>query len=662
MMLNASIRPITVDDDTLRAHLDSAEIPALLMAVAHLTGETSLLPDNSRTNGWLFQPQGGLSPQQQAEAREVALRALIRFRDSGAAPPPPPSPELLRHIATWAMGADAEDLLPLLAEEIGLPGQDPKAPGWNSDDLAPHADVSVAIIGAGMSGLLTGYRLSQVGVPFVIYEKNSDVGGTWYENRYPGCRVDVPSHLYNYSFATKIDWPHYFCTQEVLLDYFREFAKEFGLYEHIRCNNEVRRAEWDEERCRWRLTLQTPEGEETAESTVLVSAVGQLNRPRLPDIPGREGFPGPAFHSAQWDYSVDLTGKRVAVIGTGASAYQFIPELAGQASELLVFQRTPPWLRPTPNYHDPVPGSVQWLFEHVPYYQAWHRLWLFAPGLQIRGGVLEGWIVDPQYPPTEQAISALNERLRASLTQWMQAQVADAPELRSLVIPQYPVGAKRVFRDNGIWLATLQREDVRLITEPIREITPRGLTTTDGTEHEVDVLIYGTGFQASRFLTPMQVTGRGGVDLHEMWDGDARAYLGMTIPDFPNLFCLYGPNTNLSGQGGSIFYFSECALTYLMDVIRFLHETGHQAVDVRSEIHDDYNSWVDQGNAQRAWGFSKVSNWFINEKGRTAQNWPFSALEYWQRTRQFDPTEYELLGPADSWDMRTNEIQRMVLK
>jgi len=641
MMLNASVRPITVDDDALRAHLRSAEVPALLMTVAHLTGDLSVLHESSRTNGWLLQPQGGLSADRQAEVRELALHALIRFRD-GAAAPPSPSPEVIRQIATWAMGDDAEDLLPLLAEEIGLPGEDLKAPCWTRDDLAPDADICVAIIGAGMSGLLAAYRLSQAGVPFVIYEKNSDVGGTWYENRYPGCRVDVPSHLYNYSFAIKIDWPDYFCTQDVVLQYFQDFAKECGLYEHIRFNTEVRGAAWDEQRCRWRLTLRTPEGQESAEGTVLVSAVGQLNRPSLPDIPGRDRYCGPAFHSARWDHSVDLTGKRIAVIGTGASAYQFVPEIAGQAGELLVFQRTPPWLRPTPHYHDPVPHSAQWLFEHVPYYQAWHRLWLFAPGLQVRGGVLEGWVVDPEYPPTERAISALNERLRASLTAWMEAQVSDAPGLRTRVIPQYPVGAKRVFRDNGSWLGTLKRKNVRLVTEKIAEITPTGVTTTDGSEYAVDVLIYGTGFEASRFLTPMQVTGRGGVDLHEMWDGDARAYLGMNMPGFPNLFCLYGPNTNLSGQGGSIFYFSECAVTYLMAAVRFLHETGHQAVDVRRDIYDAYRAWVDEGNAQRAWVFSKVSNWFINEKGRTAQNWPFSALEYWRHTRRFDPTEYEL--------------------
>jgi 4-hydroxyacetophenone monooxygenase len=350
-------------------------------------------------------------------------------------------------------------------------------------------------------------------------------------------------------------------------------------------------------------------------------------------------YPGPAFHSARWDHSVELTGKRVAVIGTGASAYQFIPEIAEDAGELLVFQRTPPWLRPTPHYHEPVSDSAMWLYEHVPYYAQWHRFWLFAPGLW---GVLEGWIVDPQYPPTERAVSAVNDQLRAMLTREIEAQVADDPELLAHVLPRYPVGAKRVLRDNGIWLSTLKRHNVRLITEPIKEITPCGVVTSDDTEHEVDVIIYGTGFQASQFLTPMKVTGRGGIDLHDMWDGDARAYLGVTVPGFPNLFCLYGPNTNLIGQGGSIIYFSECAVTYVVDAIRLLLETGHRAIDVRQDVHDDYNTWIDEGNANRTWGWSTVSSWYNNDKGRSSQNWPFTAQEYWQRTRQIDGSAYEM--------------------
>ena len=637
MPFTASVQPITVDDDTLREHLRSAEVPALLMTVAQLTGDLSILRDDCRPSGWLFLPQGGLSADQQNEARELALHALRRIRDGESVSPP--GPEVLRTITSWAMGIDTEELLPLLAEEIVLAGEDPKAPGWTKDGHAPDVDVRVAIIGAGLSGLLAAYRLSQANVPFVIYEKNSEVGGTWFENTYPGCRVDVASHLYSYSFATKTDWPNHFCTQEVLLDYFREFAKEFGVSDHIRFNTEVTAAVWDDERARWSLTVRGPEGQQTAEHTILVSAVGQLNRPKLPDIPGRTSYAGPAFHSAQWDHSVELTGKRVAVIGTGASAYQFIPEIADDAGELLVFQRTPPWLRPTPHYHEPVSDSAMWLYEHVPYYAQWNRFWLFAPGLW---GVLEGWIVDPQYPPTERAVSAVNDQLRAMLTREIEAQVADDPELLAHVLPHYPVGAKRVLRDNGIWLSTLKRHNVRLITEQIKKITRCGVVTRDDIEHEVDVIIYGTGFQASQFLMPMKVTGRGGIDLHDMWGGDARAYLGITVPGFPNLFCLYGPNTNLIGQGGSIIYFSECAVTYLVDAIRLLLETGHRAMDVRRDVHDDYNTWIDEGNANRTWGWSTVSSWYNNDKGRSSQNWPFTAQEYWQRTRQIDGSAYEM--------------------
>ncbi|ARZ66348.1 NAD(P)/FAD-dependent oxidoreductase [Streptomyces sp. HU2014] len=649
MSFHGPLKPITVDDDALRAHLESAEVPALLMTVAHLTGDLSVLREDLRAAGWLFAPQGGLSAEQRAAARETAFGALVRYRQAGSVPPPPPDRETLRRISGWAMGGDTEDVLPLLAEEIVLPGQDPRAPRWRARDFAAPAGeaperprgpgaVRVSIIGAGMSGLLAGYRLAQAGVPFTIYEKNDDVGGTWLENHYPGCRVDVPSHLYSYPFANRSDWPDHFCTQDQLLEYFQAFAKEYGLYEHIRFNTEVREACWEEESARWRLRLHGPDGERSVRSEVLVSAVGQLNRPELPDIPGRERFAGPAFHSASWDHGVPLAGRRVAVIGTGASAYQFIPEVAKIAGELTVFQRTPPWLRPTPHYHDPVPPSTAWLYEHIPYYAAWHRFWLFAPGLR---GVLEGWIVDPDHPPTERAVSAVNDELRATLTRHLQAQLTDAPELLPRVLPRYPVGAKRVLRDNGVWLRTLRRDNVTLVTEKISEITESGVRTADGVLHEADILIYGTGFAASRFLAPMRVTGIGGADLHETWDGDARAYLGLTVPGFPNLFCLYGPNTNLSGQGGSIFYFSECGVTYLLDAVRLLLESGRRSLDVKRDVHDAYNAWVDRANSERAWGWSKVSNWFTNEKGRSAQNWPFTAQEYWRRTRRVDPSDYE---------------------
>lgn len=629
----------SVDDETLRRHVASAEIPALLMTVAHLTGDVSVLRDDLRAPGWLFAPQGGLTGQQQATARETALHALGRLRDRGFGTlPKPPNRELLRAITTWAMGTDTDDLLPLLIEELVLPGQDPKAPNWTKGELSPEDDFRVAIIGAGFSGLLAGYRLAQAGVPFVIYEKNSDVGGTWFENTYPGCRTDVASHLYNYSFSPKFDWPDHFCTHDVVLEYIRSFVKETHIGDRVRFNTEVSGMQWDDENLLWNMTLRGLSGDHTVSYNAVICAIGQLNQPRLPDIPGRDSFTGDTFHSAAWDHSVDLVGKRVAVVGTGASAYQFIPEIAGTASELVVFQRNPPWLRPTPHYYDAVPDSAKWLFRHMPYYAQWYRFWLFAPGLR---GILEGWVVDHDYPPTECSVSALNDQLRATLLQAMESQLTDAPDLRELVIPRYPVGAKRVLRDNGRWIATLKRDDVRLVTAPIEQVTPAGLIV-DGQNLDVDVIIYATGFQASRFLDRLKVHGHGGVDLHEAWNGAPRAYLGITVPQFPNLFCMYGPNTNLVGQGGSIIYFSECAATYILDAIRFLLASGNHALQVRKDVHERYNAWVEAGNQNRAWGWSKVGGWY-NEGGRSATNWPYTAHEYWQLTRTVDPTEYEFV-------------------
>lgn len=640
LTFNQAIKPIDVDNEALRRHLEAAETPALLMTIAHIIRDPSVLREDLRPAAALLDTQGGLSEEQQAEIREVALSVLMRYRDGGeeAASSGPPA-ELLRRIIGWAVADGAQELVSLLGETLVIGGEDPCAPRWTQTHLAPERDFEVAIIGAGFSGLLAAHRLRQAGVPFVVLEKNEQVGGTWFENVYPGCRVDVTNHLYNYSCAIKLDWPQYFCTQDVLLDYLKEFARDFGIAEHIRFRTEVFHAEWDEERSVWHLRVRTPDGEETLESNVVVSAVGQLNRPKFPSIEGRDDFVGPSFHSAEWDYSVDLRGRRVAVIGTGASALQFVPIVAKQAAELLVFQRTPPWLLAAPNYHDTVTESEQWLYENVPFYAQWYRLWLLIPALE---GLLEGGIVDPDYPPSERAISARNDELRALLTETLEAQVVDAPELRPHVIPSYPVGAKRILRDNGGWIKTLKRDNVRLISDGIQAITHQGIMSLDGTTHAADVIIYGTGFQASRFLHPMNVVGRGGLTLRELWNGEARAYLGMTIPHFPNFFCLYGPNTNLVLHGGSIVYFSECEVTYLLDAIRTLLGIGRQALEVRQDVYDEYNARVDEANALRVWSWSKVSSWYKSDSGRSAQNWPFSGLEFWRRTRALDTADYEL--------------------
>jgi 4-hydroxyacetophenone monooxygenase len=636
------IAPITDSDDAIRRALDEAEVPPLLPALAYLTGDMTLLREELRPDPMLAAlPQGGMSDAQVAQARELALDALTRYRDGGCQAAPPPGDAQLLQIMEFAVGgADMAEYLPLLEEELAYRGEDRRAPDWSVDELAPGAEFTVAIVGSGMSGLLAGHRLQQAGVPFVIFEKNEDVGGTWLENCYPGCRVDNPNHNYSYSFAQRHDWPLHFSTQDVLLDYFRRCADAFGVRDKIRFSTEVTSVTWSDADLRWSIGVRTADGtEETLVANAVISAVGQLNRPSFPAIEGRDSFEGDTFHSARWDHDIDLSGKRVAVIGTGASAVQFIPEIAPVVGELLVFQRTPPWMGPTPEYHAEVSPGQRWLYEHVPSYSEWNRFWIFW---RMGDGVLDNVRVDPDYEPKGEAISDGNNMARMVLTMYLQSEFADRPDLLDKVLPTYPVGAKRMLRDNGVWAGALKRENVELITESIREITPKGIITADGEEHHVDVIIYGTGFQASKFLTPMQVTGRGGVDLHERWGADARAYLGITVPDFPNLFCLYGPNTNIV-INGSIIYFSECEVRYVLGCVKLLLERDQRALDVRKDVHDEFNELVDAGNRSMAWGWSDVNSWYKSETGRVAQNWPFTLLEYWQRTLVPDPDDYEML-------------------
>ncbi|MCC7364126.1 MAG: NAD(P)/FAD-dependent oxidoreductase [Dehalococcoidia bacterium] len=640
MSLSHTTEPFTDDDDALRRYLAEAHLPSLLPALAQVTGDMSLLrADLAPRTGLDARIQGGLSDEQQATARELAFDALKAFRDGGFKVAPAPTDEQLHQMMSYmTAGGLTEEYFPLLFEELQCSGEDARAPKWTKESIDGNTPFQVAIIGSGMSGILAGIRMKQAHVPFVILEKNADLGGTWFENRYPGARVDSSNHLYSYSFAQRNDWPYHYSTQDVLLDYFRGVAEEYDLRPNIRFSTEVESATWDEAKAAWVLKLRTPGGEETLEVNALVSAVGQLNRPKIPTIAGMNTFEGPAFHSAQWDASVDLAGKRVAVIGTGASASQLIPIVAQQAEHLTIYQRTPNWYIPVPNYHAEVEPGLQWLFRHVPFYAQWYRFSLFWSSTD---GLIPMAKVDPEWQPRNLSVSAENQMLRDLMVEYLKAQLEDRPDLLEKVIPQYPPASKRIVLDNGIWAATLRRPNVDLVTTPVKEITPRGVVTEDGTETAVDVIIYGTGFQASRFLTPMKVYGTGGQDLHGQWDGDARAYMGITVPNFPNLFLMYGPNTNIV-VNGSIVYFSECEVNYIMGCIRLLLERGLHAMSPKKDVHDAYNVRIDEGNRTMAWGVSTVNSWYKNDYGRVAQNWPFSLLEYWQQTREPNPDDYVL--------------------
>jgi 4-hydroxyacetophenone monooxygenase len=631
-----SDKTVSMDEAMAEAHL-----PALVASLVHMTGDASLV---GRDRWPVYEPFGdsraaGFSPERQAEIRSRAKEALEAHL-AGAPLPPPPGPALIRQIMDFVAGAEIPArYAPFLTEELGLSGDDEKRPDWSAPELkAAASGMPVVVVGAGMSGLLAGIRLKQAGLPFTIIEKNVEVGGTWFENQYPECRVDNPSHLYSYSFEPNHEWPAHFSTQPVLLTYFRRVADKHGLRERIRFETEVEEAAFDDARSLWRVRIRDKGGRrETLEARAVISAVGQLNQPRYPDVPGRDDFGGPTFHSARWRHDVDLKGRRVAVIGTGASAFQFAPEVAKEAAQLTIFQRTPPWMAPTPDYHHPTTAPERWLLEHAPFYEKWYRFWLFW---MLTDGIYEQVKADPAWSGTD-AVSAANAELRAALSLVIAAQAEGAPGLASQLIPAYPPGGKRMLRDNGVWISALRRPNVELVTETIDSITKSGIVTADGQERPFDVIIYGTGFTASQFLKTFKIRGRGGRELHEAWDGDARAYLGMTTPGFPNFFMIYGPNTNIV-VNGSIIFFSECSVRYIVGCLKLLAETGAETIEVRRDVHDAFNAKVDAANALMAWGSPHVTSWYKNELGRVSQNWPFPLVDYWTATLAPNPDDFTL--------------------
>ena len=646
MSFMPSISPITESDEELERLLSDpgVELPPLLPSIAFATGDLSFIPSDIRLDpSKTLEEQGGLTPDEQSIFRMRALEGLKQLRDNTNIEPVTRN-EDLRTIMSWACGTNLEgSYLQMMMEELAPGDRDLRAPKWNIQDYSaePSADriFNVAIIGGGMSGILAAYRLKQAGIKFVLFEKNGDTGGTWLENTYPGCRVDVSNHVYSYSFMQKHNWPHYHSTQDVLLNYFNDCATEFGIRENIRFNSKVTGISWDEKYQKWDLNVMAWD-EECWSFTAVISAVGQLNQPSYPAIPGIDDFEGTSWHSARWNHNYDLRGKRVAVLGTGCSAVQFIPRVAEQAEQTTIFQRTPNWLMPRPQYQQSLPESLVWCFTHIPNYHNWFRLHLFwrsHEGLLSRLEIDESW-----EDPGDSSISAANHELGVLLRMYLESEFADRPDLLEKVTPTYTMGAKRFVIDDGLWAKTLHADNVELCTDPIVSISSSGITTESEDLRDFDAIIYGTGFKAADFLMPMTVTGRNGVNLHDQWDGDARAYLGIVAPNFPNLFFLYGPNTNIV-INGSIIYFSECEVHYITQCLKHMLKNQLSSLDVKTDVHDKYNEVIDEGNRRMAWGLSDVNSWYKNASGRTAQNWPFSLLEYWEQPREINSDDYNIV-------------------
>lgn len=639
---DASHSSISESDEFLREVLRDAELPALMPALAQATGDLRLIARHLRPPlavSPTVPAQGGMSEEMQSEARDLAFEALVRLRDEGPAPL-----ELdeatLTSLLEFITGPVDPAYVPMLRHELGVPPEIGN-PTWSASELAgpDAAGFSVIVIGAGMSGLAVSHRLKQAGVPVTVLEKNDDVGGTWLENDYPGCRLDTSNFGYSYSFAQTPEWKWQYSAQDSIIGYFRTVTERLGLREDIRFGTTVDSMTWDAATGTWTVQGTGPEGPVTYTANAVVSAVGQLNKPSIPTIPGQETFAGEAFHTAQWRHDVELRGKNIAVIGTGASAFQVVPEMAKVGGHVGVYQRTPPWMLPAPDYKQPIKGAMSWLLRHVPYYHRWYRFFQFWATVEGRRPYVQ---VDPAWDHPV-SVSEKNEELRQVVQSYIETEFADRPDLLPHVIPNYPPGGKRMLRDDGSWAAALHSDHVDLVTERITGIEPEGIRTADGVLHPTDVIVYGTGFKASDFLEPMTVVGRDGVDLHEQWGGNAKAYLGVLTPGFPNLFMLYGPNTNLV-VNGSIILMAECSVDYTLACLKELVEKDAASIEVREDVFEAFNDEIDAANDKMAWGSPRVSSWYKNAFGRVSQNWPLPLLEYFTRTRALNPDDVVVTG------------------
>src|SRR5580658_6573597 len=477
----------------------------------------------------------------------------------------------------------------------------------------------VVVIGAGFGGIGMAIALQRAGLKnFVVLDRADELGGTWRDNSYPGLTCDIPSQLYSFSFRPW-RWSRRFPARDEILAYLHALVAEHGLRSRLRLGHGVDAAAFDEARSLWTLTL---DDGSTLEAAAVVCAVGQLGRPVLPDIPGRDEFAGQSWHSARWDHDVDLAGRRVAVVGTGASAIQFVPEIAKAARHVDVYQRSAPYV--LPNADRPYRDAEQTLYDRLPVARKADRLRIFLYGELLTSG----FVLSPKL-------------LAGPMQLWrrqLNSQIAD-PELRAKCVPDYVMGCKRVvFSDD--WYPALTRPNVSLVTDPIERIAADGVVTADGTARPADIIVYGTGFRAVELLAPMRVAGVDGWWLQEAWRDGAHAYLGITVSGFPNFFMLYGPNTNLGGN--SIIYMLEGQIGYVLGALRALQAQRLAWLDVRPDVQDSFNAWVQSASRASVWE-SGCHNWYTTASGRNTNNWPDHTFMYRYRVRRFDLAAYRVM-------------------
>jgi len=634
---------LTATDEAIDDAVKYADPMVLRGLVYQLTGDESIAatqastaeirnsePDSGSQDFALVQSKSDVSNSSDlAMIRSKAATFLKSYRDRGAPDIPCGPPERLPRSLNLVAGTDIPaSELEMWLEQLAL---DPWARGLVWLDPPPLQDVEkfvVAVIGAGMGGLNAAVQLQHAGIPYFVIEKNDEVGGTWYENQYPGARVDSPSRTYTHIYGVNFEYPNAFCLQRENLRYFKWVADHFDIRKDIRFKTEVKSVVWNETAKVWEIRTDGPDGPRAWHANAVIASVGFLSRPNLPSIEGMETFEGNAFHTARWPAGLDLKDKRVAVIGTGATGYQLVPELAKLAGHTFVFQRTPNWCFDTKSYLEPFPAQVNWLDRNFPYIRNFIRFrlsWLAGP--ETFSPIMR---IDSHFED-QHARSALNKKIRQQQLAFLRRKLANRPDLIEKMTPLAPPYSARpiiVDTDYSIYDALL-RDDVTLVTDPILKIKPNGIEVQGGDEYPADIIVYATGFKANDFLWPMEVRGRDGKRIEELWEKDgARAYLGTMLPGFPNFFMIYGPNTNNFG-GLQIVDFEEMVTRFALQCIGGLITEKKRTVDITLEAYWRYNDEVDRAEALMIYKDPRAHNYYKNDSGRSAANNPIDIRKIW---------------------------------
>jgi 4-hydroxyacetophenone monooxygenase len=620
------------DNARLSQAVEAADLRVLLMALFHRTGDHKWLRSPylpQRDVRLVAEFDAGLPPDIQHEIRTAAVAA---FADHSEPAISDPGDALMLTMMQVCLGEKVgAEYAPLMREDLRFVSKDVGLEISAETREAPGVIPDVLIVGAGVSGIAIAAQLGRLGIPYQIVEKSSEVGGTWWDNRYPGCGVDTPNHAYSYSLGTRPKWTRYFSLRDEIEAYVIQSAVEFGVREKVEFATTVVEATWDEKRSGWVVTTEKAgEGRVTRFVRVLISAVGVLNIPKFPPGLDVSAFSGEVFHSARWpDHATPefLSGKRVAVIGTGATAMQLVPSIADSVRELTVYQRSPQWSRAIDGYRSEIDAESQWLFEHVPYYLEWFR---FTMWWRYGDGLLRHLRRDPEWPHPERSMNRVNDRHRQEMTDFIASELDGRPDLLAKCLPTYPPYGKRILIDNG-WFRTLTKDNVTLVTEAVDEVTGDGVRI-GGVERQHDVLIFATGFETSQLTARLNVTGRNGRRLELEWAGDnPSAHLGISVPGFPNLFMMLGPNTGL-GHGGSTIFMSECQARYISSCLVHMAEQGLASVEVDQVVHDEYVASVNAEHAELIWTHPGMTNWYRNKAGRITALLPWRLVDYWSMT------------------------------